>query len=74
MDVGKKKHIYEYEKIILYGVQIINKCDEEKDRGVYFIFFYSDLSFYPHIREITANANQVLGMIRKAFSFIDKDS
>ena len=71
MHVGRKNPKYDYEMKILNDVQIINKCNEEKDLGV---VFDSNLSFDPHIRKIAAKANQVIGMVRRAFSFVDKDT
>ena len=43
---------------------------EEKDLGV---IFDSKLSFDIHISKIVSKANQMLGVIRRSFSYLDKD-
>ena len=48
----------------------IEDCGEEKDLGV---TFDSKLSFDQHIQTIVSKANQMLGLIKRTFSYIDKD-
>ncbi|KAK7093852.1 hypothetical protein V1264_007538 [Littorina saxatilis] len=53
------------------AIEKINECDEEKDIGV---VFDSNLSFDPHIRGVVSKANQRIGIIKRTFSFLDKDT
>ena len=48
----------------------IEVCGEEKDLGV---TFDSKLSFDQHIQTIVSKANQMLGLIKRTFSYLDKD-
>ena len=56
---------------VLNQVNEINRCTEEKDLGV---VFDSKLSFDAHIQSIVKKANCVLGIIKRAFSHLDKTS
>ena len=49
----------------------IQTCSQEKDLG---ITFDSDLKFKIHISNITSKANQVLGIIKRNFKFLDKNT
>jgi hypothetical protein len=48
----------------------ITKCKEEKDLGV---FFDTSLSFDQHINKCINKANQRIGIIKRTFSYLDKD-
>ena len=48
----------------------LTKCTEEKDLG---ITIDEELSFDVHIKDITTKANQLLGVIKRTFTFTDKD-
>ena len=50
--------------------ETITTCTQEKDLG---ITFDPDLNFKTHINNITSKANQVLGIIKRNFTFIDKN-
>ena len=60
------------EEIYMMGSddKILSTCDNEKDLGV---TFDKDLSFDVHIQNATKKANRALGLIRRAFDFLDKD-
>ena len=49
--------------------QKLETCTEEKDLG---ITFDENLRFDSHINNITKKANQMLGVIRRTFSFMNK--
>lgn len=54
------------------GLEVeINKCEQEKDLGV---IFDSDLSFDAHVQSCISKANRMLGIIRRTFSYLDKES
>ena len=48
----------------------LNKVDKEKDLG---IIFDTELSFEEHINTKVKKANSLVGMIRRAFVYLDKD-
>ena len=50
-------------------VEKLNVCDIEKDLGV---TFDSKMSFDPHIQRIVSKANQMIGIIKRTFTFLDK--
>ena len=49
----------------------VSNCEEEKDLGV---TFDKTLKFKMHISNITKKANQVLGLIKRNFKFLDESS
>ena len=49
----------------------VTKCDEEKDLGV---IFDKELLFDKHITKSINKANSMIGLIRRTFSFLDKDT
>ena len=51
--------------------QILESCSEEKDLGV---TFDDSLSFNAHIQKVTSKANQIIGLIKRSFTFLDKDT
>ena len=50
--------------------KILSTCECEKDLGVTFDI---DLSFDVHIQNATKKANRAIGLIRRAFDYLDKD-
>jgi hypothetical protein len=48
-------------------VQKLNVCHKEKDDGV---TFDCQLSFDPHIQRVVSKANQMLGLIKRSFTYI----
>ena len=48
----------------------VDSCNEEKDLGV---SFDTDLNFDGHINRVVSKANQMLGIIKRSFEFLDKD-
>jgi len=71
MHMGKKNENYEYTMKMKDDVIVINTCEEEKDLGV---TFDANLSFDPHILRVVNKANQMVGIIRRAFTFLDRDT
>ena len=71
MHIGKRNPEYEYEMKVSNGEQKINVCESEKDLGV---TFDRQFSFDPHIQRVVGKANQMLGIIKRAFTFLDKET
>ena len=70
MHLGKKNQHKEYFMKIEKEKQRLNPCEEEKDLG---ITFEPNLSFDKHISNITKKANQMLGIIKRTFTFMNKN-
>ena len=70
MHIGKKNPQHEYFMKIEKEKQRIGTCNEEKDLG---ITFDKELNFDSHISNITKKANQMLGIIKRTFTFMNKD-
>ena len=70
MHIGKKNPMTSYFMKIENEKQKIETCSEEKDLG---ITFDSNLNFDVHINNITKKANQMLGVIRRTFTFMSKN-
>ena len=66
MHLGPYKRPYDYE---LHG-EILSTEKKEKDIGV---IIDEDLTFEPHILEKIKKANQMCGMIRRNFEFLDAE-
>ena len=66
MHIGPNKKPYDYE---LHG-EILSTEKKEKDIGVN---IDEDLTFEPHILEKIKKANQMCGMIRRNFEFLDAE-
>ena len=49
----------------------LHNCSSDKDLG---IFFDSKLCFDNHINYVVNKANSILGLIKRSFTFLDKDS
>ena len=71
MHVGEKKDMDRREYFMKIGndVQKISTCETEKDLGV---TFDNELSFDPHIKGIVNKGNQMLGIIKRTFQYLDK--
>ena len=70
MHIGKNNPKQKYYMKIENEQQVLDTCEEEKDLG---ITFDSNLNFENHISNITKKANQMLGIIRRTFTYIDKN-
>jgi len=70
MHIGKRNAGCEYVMKVDDELQKINVCENEKDLG---ITFDSDFSFDIHIQRVVAKANQMLGIIKRSFTFLDKE-
>jgi hypothetical protein len=71
MHIGRKNPGFDYVMKIKDDVQKLNVCHEEKDVGV---TFDCQLSFDPHIQRVVSKANQMLGLIKRSFTYLDKDT
>ena len=69
MHIGKRNPKNSYFMKIENDNQRIETCEEEKDLG---ITFDSNLTFDRHISNITNKANQMIGVIKRTFSFMNK--
>jgi len=71
MHIGKKNPKHDY---IMKGQDdkdfVISECESEKDLGV---TFDPQLKFDVHIQTIVNKANRMVGLIRRAFSFLNRD-
>lgn len=71
LHTGKNNPKCDYEMIVNDVIEKLNECEEEKDLGV---TFDAQLSFDPHIHRVVNKANQMIGIIRRTFSFLDKNT
>ena len=70
MHLGKRNNTTDY-MLQLNGIPVIIKsCDEEKDLGV---IFDSSLNFDKHLYHIITKANQILGIIKRSFKYLNKE-
>ena len=67
--MGKKNPKTDFYMQIEKEKQKLEPCSEEKDLG---ITFDVNLKFDIHISNITKKANQMIGIIRRTFSYMDK--
>ena len=67
LHVGEKKPCYDY---LMKGKKL-EVVSEENDLGV---IMSNNMSFSKQVAKAAAKANGTLGMIKRAFSYIDKDS
>ena len=67
---GKQNPQHEYFMKFNSNIDKIEESDHEKDLG---ITFDSALSFDAHINNAIKKANQMLGIIRKSFDYLDKE-
>jgi len=70
MHIGKKNPNFGYTMNIEGDSHPIKDCTEEKDLGV---TFDTLLTFDSHIENIISKANQMLGLIKRTFSYLNKD-
>ena len=70
LHIGKNNPGTQYNMKIDVNTTDITKCEEEKDLGV---IFDKDLSFDRHITTVINKANIMIGIIRRTFTFLDKD-
>ena len=72
LHVGKKNPVCKYTMRLTEGVDdsVLKECVEEKDLGV---VFDKALSFDTHIQAAINKANKMIGIIRRTFSYLDKD-
>ena len=69
MHIGCNNPQNEYKmKVDGCSVSVV-KCTEEKDLGVY---FDCNLSFDRHIQQAITKSNQIIGMIKRSFSYLDE--
>ena len=71
MHVGKKNPKHQYKMKIGTETKEILTCEEEKDLGV---TFNSSLSFDQHIYKVVNKANQIMGLIKRSFDYLDKET
>ena len=71
MHVGKNNPGREYVMKIDQNEQKITACAEEKDLG---ILFDEYLNFDKHIQKVINKANQMLGIIKRTFTRLDKET
>lgn len=67
MHLGRSNHLYEYGM----GEVTLESITEEKDLGVW---VDNKLSFNSHMEKQVNKANRQLGLIRRSFDFLDKDT
>ena len=70
MHLGKKNTCNDYFMKIDTNIQKLESCVEEKDLG---IIFDPTLNFDIHINNIIKKANQMIGIIKRTFSYLDKE-
>ena len=71
MHIGRTNGKQEYTMTIDNKETIIEECTEEKDLG---IIIDNELKFDRHIQEAVKKASKVLGMIKRNFIYIDKET
>ena len=72
MHLGIKNPRHSYTMTNDDGINVtLNSCTEEKDLGVY---FDSSLTFNSHVQNIISKANQMLGIIKRTFTYLDNDT
>ena len=70
LHMGKENSNHEYRMVNGDVQKVLANCDQEKDLGV---TFDNNLLFDTHIQKAVNKANQMLGLIKRAFDFINKD-
>ena len=69
MQVGNKKISTSYSMVEGSEVDYLNNITVERDLGVY---TDDELKFSQHIDNITSKANQILGLVRRSITFMDR--
>jgi hypothetical protein len=70
MHAGKQNPEIEYKMKLKDGTGTLSSCVEEKDLGV---IFDRTLSFDVHIQKVVTKANQMVGIIRRTFEYLNKE-
>ena len=71
LHVGKNNPEHDYNMKMKGVNRSLQKCEEEKDLGV---IFDEDLSFDTHIQKSINKANHMIGLIKRTFSYLNKDT
>ena len=71
MHVGKNNPEHDYNMKMKGENSQLQKCEDEKDLGV---IFDKDLTFDTHIQNSINKANQMIGLIKRTFSYLNKDT
>ena len=70
MHIGRNNINHTYTMTSNGQTSNITECDEEKDLGV---IIDNELKFDSHIQEAIKRANRTLGLIKRTFSYLDKE-
>jgi hypothetical protein len=70
LHIGKKNEEVKYKMFVENDILEIEITDEEKDLGV---IFDKNLTFDGHISKIVTKANQIVGIVKRVFKFLDKE-
>ena len=72
MHIGKKnpEHKNLYKMKLGNETKELDTCIDEKDLGV---TFNKNLTFDQHIHKAVSKANQMMGLIKRSFDFLDRD-
>ena len=70
MHIGRNNTNHTYTMTSNGQTSNITECDEEKDLGV---IIDNELKFDSHIQEAIKRANRTLGLIKRTFSYLDKE-
>ena len=70
LHIGRNNPCLDYKMNVNDSTCKVKECKEEKDLGV---TFDDNLSFDNHINNCINKANKMIGLIRRSFSFLDKD-
>jgi len=68
MQIGKGKDMYKYSMEVQSQKIDLETTEEEKDLGVW---IDSDLKFSKHVGYAVAKANQMVGLVRRSFTYLD---
>ena len=71
LHVGKRNPKHNYKMRVDDNETLITVCEEEKDLGVTFDRL---LSFDIHIKNCVNKANQMVGLVKRTFSYLDKET
>ena len=71
LHVGKRNSQCEYAMKIKDEIYKLNISNSEKDLGV---TFDCSLTFDAHIQRVVSKANQMIGVVKRAFTFLDKET
>jgi len=71
LHIGKNNPCHAYYMTANNTTSKITTCDEEKDLGV---VFDKNLSFDTHIQNSINKANKMIGLIKRTFTYLDRDT